>query len=87
MANSLQAKKRIRRNERRAAINKSRVSRIRTYVRKAEEAIQAGDAAKAKDAVRVAESEIMRGVGKGIMHKNTASRKVSRLTARVKALG
>ena len=87
MANSLQAKKRIRRNERRAAINKSRVSRIRTFVRKAEEAIAAGDAAKAKDAVRVAEGELMRGVSKGVMHKNTAARKVSRLTARVKALG
>ena len=87
MANSLQAKKRIRRNERRAVINKSRVSRIRTYVRKAEEAIEAGDQAVAKDALRVAEAELMRGVGKGVIHKNTAARKVSRMSARVKALG
>jgi len=87
MANSLQAKKRIRRNETRAAINKSRVSRIRSFLRKVEEAIESGDKATAATALRTAESELMRGVTKGVIHKNTAARKVSRLSARVKKLG
>lgn len=86
MANSLQAKKRVRTNERRAEINKSRVSRIRTFVRKVEDAISSGDQATAKDALKTAEPEIMRGVTKGVLHKKTASRKVSRLSKRVKAL-
>ncbi|NVJ98509.1 MAG: 30S ribosomal protein S20 [Alphaproteobacteria bacterium] len=86
MANSAQAKKRIRQNERRHLINKSRVSRIRTFVRKVEEAIAAGDKAAAGDALKAAQPEIMRGVTKGVIHKKTASRKVSRLSARVKAL-
>lgn len=86
MANSLQAKKRVRTNERRTEINKSRVSRIRTFVRKVEDAISSGDQAQAKDALKSAEPEIMRGVNKGVMHKKTASRKVSRLSKRVKAL-
>ena len=86
MANSPQAKKRIRRNDRRAAINKSRVSRIRTFIRKVEEAIASGDKATAADALKSAQPEIMRGVTKGVMHRKTASRKVSRLAKRVKAI-
>ncbi len=86
MANSAQAKKRIRRNERRAEINKSRVSRIRTFVRKVEEAIASGDKAAAGDALKAAQPEIMRGATKGVLHKKTASRKISRLSQRVKAL-
>lgn len=86
MANSLQAKKRIRSNDRRAVINKSRVSRIRTFIRKVEEAIESGDQATAADALKTAQPEIMRGVTKGVMHKKTASRKVSRLAKRVKAI-
>ena len=86
MANTPQAEKRIRRNDRRAAINKARVSRIRTQVRKVEEAIASGDRATAEAALKAAQPELMRGAQKGVMHKNTASRKVSRLSARVKAL-
>ncbi|MEC9432094.1 MAG: 30S ribosomal protein S20 [Pseudomonadota bacterium] len=86
MANSPSARKRIRQTERRTAVNKARRSRIRTFLRKVEEAIASGDAAKATDALRAAQPEIMRGVTKGVLHKNTASRKVSRLSARVKAL-
>lgn len=86
MANSPQAKKRIRRNDRRAAINKSRVSRIRTFIRKVEEAIASGDKSSAADALKNAQPEIMRGVTKGVMHQKTASRKVSRLAKRVKAI-
>jgi len=86
MANTAQAKKRIRQNERRRLINKSRVSRIRTFVRKVEEAIASGDKAAAGEALKAAQPEIMRGVTKGVIHKKTASRKVSRLSQRVKAL-
>ncbi|WP_424966291.1 MULTISPECIES: 30S ribosomal protein S20 [unclassified Dinoroseobacter] len=86
MANSPQAKKRARQNERRADVNKARRSRIRTYLRKVEEAIASGDYAVATDALRSAQPELMRGVTKGIVHKNTAARKMSRLTKRVKAL-
>ena len=86
MANTIQAKKRIRRNDRRAAINKSRVSRIRTFIRKVEDALASGDKAAAADALKAAQPEIMRGATKGVLHKKTASRKVSRLAARVKAL-
>ena len=87
MANSPQAKKRARQIERRTTVNKNRRTRIRTFLRKVEEAISGGDKAVAAAALKDAQPEIMRGVTKGIMHKNTASRKVSRLTARVKALG
>jgi len=87
MANTPQAKKRARQADRRAAVNKTRRSRIRTYLRKVEEAIESGDQAAAKEALRLAQPELMRGVTKGIVHKNTASRKVSRLSARVKSLG
>lgn len=87
MANSPQAKKRVRQIERRTAVNQSRRSRIRTFLRKVEEAIASGDQSAAADALKAAQPEIMRGAGKGIMHKNTASRKVSRLNGRVKAMG
>ncbi|WP_147126500.1 30S ribosomal protein S20 [Shimia ponticola] len=87
MANSPQAKKRARQNEARFAVNKARRSRIRTYLRKVEEAIASGDSAAAKAALAAAQPELMRGVTKGVVHKNTAARKMSRLSARVKALG
>ncbi|MBK5927441.1 30S ribosomal protein S20 [Rhodobaculum claviforme] len=87
MANTLQSKKRARQGEARAAVNKARRSRIRTYLRKVEEALASGDQAAAAEALRGAQPELMRGVTKGVMHKNTASRKMSRLAARVKALG
>ncbi|KEO54247.1 30S ribosomal protein S20 [Thioclava pacifica] len=86
MANTPQSKKRARQNERRQDINKARRSRIRTYIRKVEEAIASGDYAAATTALRNAQPEIARGVTKGVIHKNTASRKVSRLASRVKAL-
>ena len=87
MANSPQAKKRARQNEKRFAVNKARRSRIRTFLRKVEEAIASGDKGAAQTALRVAQPELMRGVSRGILHKNTASRKMSRLSARVKAIG
>ena len=86
MANTPQAEKRIRRNERRAAVNKARLSRIRTHVKRVESAIEAGDKAAAQTALLAAQPEMMRGVAKGVMHKNTVSRKISRLTKRVSAL-
>ena len=87
MANTAQSKKRARQNERRAAVNKARRSRIRTYLRRVEEAIASGDKDAAATALRAAQPELMRGVSKGIFHKNTAARKMSRLSARVKSLG
>lgn len=87
MANSAQAKKRARQNQRRALVNQARRSRIRTYLRRVEEAIESGDKEAATAALRAAQPELMRGVNKGIFHKNTASRKMSRLAARVKSLG
>lgn len=87
MANTPQAEKRIRRNARRQAINKARLSRIRTFLKKVESAIAAGDRAAADAALKAAQPEIMRGVSKGVLHRNTAARKVSRLTARVTAIG
>ncbi|MHA6287792.1 30S ribosomal protein S20 [Maricaulis sp. CAU 1757] len=86
MANTQSAKKMVRKIARRTAINKARRSRVRTYVKKVELAITAGDQTAAKSALVKAESELMRAVGKGIVHKNTGSRKVSRLSARVKAM-
>jgi small subunit ribosomal protein S20 len=86
MANTPQAEKRIRRNDRRAAINKARVSRIRTFVKKVESSLAAGDAAAAAEALKATQPEMMRGVAKGVLHKNTVSRKISRLAARVKGL-
>ncbi|MEL7257744.1 MAG: 30S ribosomal protein S20 [Pseudomonadota bacterium] len=87
MANTAQSKKRARQNLRRLEINKARRSRIRTYLRKVEEAITSGDKDAAQNALRAAQPELMRGVSKGVFHKNTAARKMSRLAARVKALG
>lgn len=87
MANSPGSKKRARQADRRRAINKSRKSRIRTFLRRVEEAITGGDADQAREALRRAQPEMMRGVTKGILHKNTVARKISRLSARVKALG
>ncbi len=86
MANTPQSKKRARQNERRYAVNKARRSRIRTFLRKVEEAIESGDQGVAKVALVQAQPELMRGVTKGVVHKNTAARKISRLTSRVKAL-
>lgn len=86
MANSPQAKKRARQSERRYQINKARRSRIRTYLRKVEEAIAAGDKDAAATALKAAQPELMRGVTRGVYHKNTAARKMSRLSSRVKAL-
>ena len=86
MANSPQAKNRARQIERRTAVNKARKSRIRTFLRAVEEAIASCDKAAATEALRAAQPELMRGVTKGIFHKNTASRKVSRLASRVKSL-
>ena len=86
MANTPQSKKRARQSERRADVNKSRRSRIRTFLRKVEEAIESGDRDAASAALRAAQPELMRGVTKGIFHKNTAARKMSRLSAPVKAI-
>jgi small subunit ribosomal protein S20 len=87
MANTPQAKKRIRRNDRRAEINGARVSRIRTFIKKVESALVAGDKDTAVAAHAAAQPELARGVSKGVVHKNTASRKFSRLTKAVAALG
>ena len=87
MANTSQSKKRARQNEARFQINKARRSRIRTYLRKVEEAIASGDKDAATKALQAAQPELMRGVTKGVFHKNTASRKMSRLASRVKSLG
>ena len=86
MAHHASAKKRIRRNARRSEINHSRIGRIRTSVRKVEEAITSGDHAAAMDAFKKAVPEMMRGRGKGVLHANTVSRKIARLNARIKAL-
>ena len=86
MANTAQSKKRARQNEKRAAVNKSRRSRIRTFLRKVEEAISSGNKSAANAALKEVQPELMRGVSKGIFHKNTASRKMSRLSTRIKKL-
>ena len=87
MAHHRSAKKRIRQTEKRTAVNRSRMSRIKTFVRKVEDAIAKGDVASAQVAFRNAEPEVRRGVTKGVLHLNTVSRKLSRLSRRVKALG
>ncbi|HEX8258264.1 MAG TPA: 30S ribosomal protein S20 [Allosphingosinicella sp.] len=87
MANTPQAKKRIRRNDRRAEINGARVSRIRTFVKQLEAALATGDKDQATAAFSRVQPELARGVAKGVVHKNTASRKISRLSKRVAALG
>ena len=86
MANTPQSKKRARQAERRQDVNKARRSRIRTFLRKVEEAIASGDKAVAAEALKAAQPEIMRAAQKGVVHKNTASRKVSRLAHRIGAL-
>ncbi len=86
MANTPQARKRIRRNQRRAVINGNRISRIRTFVKNVEAAIAGGDKAGATEALKAAQPELARGVARGVLHKNTAARKLSRLTKRVASL-
>ncbi|KAA2315554.1 30S ribosomal protein S20 [Pseudooceanicola sediminis] len=86
MANSPQSKKRARQADARLTVNKARRSRIRTFLRKVEEAIASGDKSAAETALRTAQPELMRGVTKGVYHKNTVSRKMSRLSSRVKAI-
>ena len=87
MANTPQAKKRIRRNDRRAEINGARVSRIRTFIKAVESALSSGNKADAAEALRKAQPELARGVARGVVHKNMAARKISRLSKRVAALG
>jgi small subunit ribosomal protein S20 len=86
MANHPSAKKRIRQTVRRTAVNRSRVSRIRTFLKKVELAIQAGDKEGADEAFRAAQPEVHRGVTKGVLHRNTAARKLSRLSHRIKTI-
>lgn len=86
MAHHQSAKKRIRHNARRAQINRARVSRIRTFVKKTELAISGGDKDAALAALRETQPELHRGVSKGVVHRNTAARKISRLSARIKAM-
>lgn len=86
MANHESAKKRIRQTKRRTAVNRARISRIRTFLKKVELAIQAGDKDAARSALRVAQPELHRGVSKGVVHRNVANRKLSRYAQRIKAL-
>ena len=86
MANTVSAKKATRKIAARTAVNKNRRSRVRTYIRKVEEAIAGNRVDEAKEALRAVQPELMRAASKGVMHKNTASRKISRLAARVKAI-
>jgi small subunit ribosomal protein S20 len=87
MANTPSAKKATRKIARRAAVNGSRVTRVRTFIRKVDEAIASGDQQAAAAALKAAQPELMRAATKGVLHKRTATRKVSRLAARVKSLG
>ncbi|MHA6332738.1 30S ribosomal protein S20 [Qipengyuania sp. CAU 1752] len=86
MANTPQAKKRIRRNDRRAEVNGARMSRIRSFVKKVETALEEGNKEAAQSALKEAQPEMARGVSRGVLHKNTAARKYSRLSKRVAAL-
>ena len=86
MANSASAKKRARQTERRTVVNRARMSRVRTFIKKVEEAIETGDAGAAKAAMQDAQPEIMRGANKGLLHRNTVARKLSRLSRRIKAM-
>ena len=86
MANTASARKRIRQNERRTERNKARTSRMRTFIKKVETAVASGNKEAAATALREAQPELQRGIGKGVAHKNTVARKISRLSARVKAL-
>jgi len=87
MANTVSAKKAVRKIAARTEVNKARRSRVRTYIRKFEDAMKEGNAAEAQEAFKIVEPEIMRAVSKGVIHKNTASRKVSRLAHRLKTMG
>jgi small subunit ribosomal protein S20 len=87
MANTPQAKKRIRRNANRAQINHSRISRIRTFIKQVESAIASGKKSEAAEALKAVQPELARGVSRGVIHKNTAARKISRLSKRVASLG
>jgi small subunit ribosomal protein S20 len=87
MANTPQAKKRIRRNAKRETINHSRVSRIRTFIKQVESAIESGKKKEAAEALKMMQPEMARGVSRGVIHKNTAARKFSRLSKRVASLG
>ena len=87
MAHHISAKKRIRQTERRTTVNRSRESRIRTFVKKVETAIASGNQEAARAAFKEMQPELQRGVSKGVLHRNTVSRKLSRLSARIKGLG
>jgi small subunit ribosomal protein S20 len=87
MADHKQAKKRIRQNARRNQVNRSRISRVRTFIKNVEVAIEGADKEAAQAALKAAQPEIMRSVNKGLIHRNKASRKISRLAARVNAIG
>ncbi|MBM3553977.1 MAG: 30S ribosomal protein S20 [Alphaproteobacteria bacterium] len=87
MAHTLSAKKRVRQAARRAAVNRARKSRVRTFLVKVEDAIKSGDKKAAQAALKAAQPEMMRGVTKGILHRNTVARKISRLSASIKKLG
>ena len=86
MAQHLSAKKRIRQTERRTRVNRARMSRIGTFLKKVELAIDGGDKDAAREALRAAQPELMRGVSKGVIHRNKAARKMSRLSSRIKAM-
>jgi len=86
MANTPSAKKRVLQTAKRTAVNAARKSRIRTFIRKVEDAIKGGDAVAAREALKAAQPEIMRGAARGVLHANTASRKVARLAGRVKVM-
>jgi small subunit ribosomal protein S20 len=87
MANNASARKRIRQTEKRTARNKARKSRVRSFLRKVEEAVKSGDKAAAQEAFRAAQPEMQRAAIKGVVHANTVARKLSRLSARVKSVG
>jgi small subunit ribosomal protein S20 len=86
MANHPSAEKRIRRNARRTETNHARISRIRTFVKRVEKAIDTGDKNAAQEAFKAAQPEMQRGVVKGVLHRNTVARKLSRLSARIKLI-
>lgn len=86
MAHHASAKKSIRQTERRSAVNRARISRVRSFIKKIETAIDAGDKKVAAEALKAAQPVIHRGVRAGVLHRNTASRKLSRLSARIKTL-
>lgn len=86
MANSASAKKRIRQQMRRTAVNTARISRIRTFIKRVERAIAGGDQTAAQDAFRAAQPEIMRGANKGVLHRNTVARRLSRLSRQIKSM-